>query len=229
MKRTQNVIALCAATILSLLAGAWAQQAPNTASQPVAGQMRSPSKKKKSEKSIKWHGKLVDSNCMAKAMNTVTTAALHGTGAGAPRSSGSSSEFGQYQATMNQVNPGQMQQPGIEQQHDAVGPAIGAAGKSPQTPMGASDNGPSISTAAMQRGALLEHAARECAATNSTSKFGLVMDTGRVMTFGESGNSKAGEAVKGAALKPHKPVKATVRGVESNRGSVLVTSVEINR
>jgi len=75
---------------------------------------------------------------------------------------------------------------------------------------------------------MLEHAAKECTATSTTSQFGLLTDSGAVMKFGESGNSKASQAVKGAALKPKKAVKATVRGVESNRGPVLVTSVEIN-
>ncbi|HUZ45910.1 MAG TPA: hypothetical protein VMW54_04670 [Terriglobia bacterium] len=221
MRRTQNIIALCAGTLLFLLTGAWAQQAPSTTSQPVAGGMSSSSKKPK-----KWHGKLVDSNCMAKTLNTVAVSALHGTAEGAPSPSGSSSEFRQYQAVMNQTNP--MTQHGPDQPHSAVGPAIGTTGNPPQAPQGAGGNGPSISAAAMQRGAMLEHAAKECTATSTTSQFGLLTDSGAVMKFGESGNSKASQAVKGAALKPKKAVKATVRGVESNRGPVLVTSVEIN-
>lgn len=64
-------------------------------------------------------------------------------------------------------------------------------------------------------------------ATSTTSQFGLLPDSGAVMKFGQSGNRKASEAVKPVELKPRKPVKATVRGLQGSKGRVLVTSVAV--
>ncbi len=244
MKRAERVVAISAGILLFLSAGAWAQPVP--AAHSATGQKSAPAKKKKPEKPKKWHGKLVDATCMSKAMNTVAASALHGSAEGAPSASGDSS---QSQFVYYSRAPRQGGQSGSEQQiaasrapmgangpinmtpADGSHPAVGAPIGNDQRQVGlaakAGGRLPSINTAAMQKGAMLEQAANECTATSTTSQFGLLTDSGAVMKFGKSGNSKAGEAIKQVELEPKKPVKATVQGLQGNNGRVLVTSVAI--
>ncbi len=222
MCRTKNIIVLCAGTLLFLWTGAWAQQASGTAPQPVAGQTTSPSKQKKTEKPKKWQGKLVDANCIVKAMNTVAAPAPYSTGSGFPHFAGSASAPAQYQ-NQGGTTPQQQTQPGAQTGPNPNQPQ-------PMGPIGPPVEGPDIGpfdTAQSQRSALVDAAAKECAATSTTSQFGLLTDSGAVMKFGKSGNSKASQAVKEVELKPKKPVEATVRGLQDNKGHVLVTSVAV--
>ena len=82
--------------------------------------------------------------------------------------------------------------------------------------------------ARMRRAALIEDVVKRCAASKSTSEFGLALSSGQLIGFDQDGNSKASQAIKVAELSPGKPAKATVKGIEVSSGLVQVTSVQIN-
>jgi hypothetical protein len=214
MRRIEDVLALCAGVLVLLGAVVWVQR--SAASQPP--QESSPAKRTNSEKPKKWQGKLVDANCMVKALNAVAAHAPHSAGQGFPHFAGSSSQQGQYPGGgTQQQTPGSQSEP-YPNEPQPNGPA--------EPPAGSPGVGPD-ETAQLQRAALVDDAAKKCAATKSTSDFGLALSSGQVIKFGESGNTKASQAIKVAELKPGKAVKATVKASEQSGGSLQVTSVEI--
>jgi hypothetical protein len=73
----------------------------------------------------------------------------------------------------------------------------------------------------------LEHEAKQCVATTSTTLFGLVPAGGRMVRFNDDGNTKAGEALRTTIVEPGKPVKAKVTGILAGDDTVNVSSVEI--
>jgi hypothetical protein len=226
MRRIEIAIALCTGAFLFLWAGAWAQQAPsspaegsqNPGAQTPASQPSS-SSTEKTGKPKKWSGKLVDAGCMTKALNTIASPAQQGASPAGPHFLGGSSE----PSPLPGQHPGaggaqQLEMPGGQPQQQPNVP-IGPLGQSPS--MGSND------TAQMRKAALIDDAANKCAATESTTSFGLVLGDRRVINFGEEGDSKASQAIKDVELKPGKAAKATVKGTDQANGSVQVASVEI--
>jgi len=102
--------------------------------------------------------------------------------------------------------------------------------QSPNMPVGQQGQNPNMGPneiAQMQRAAMIDNAAKQCAATPSTTSFGLALGDGQVIRFDGDGDSKASQAIKDVELEPGKAVKATINGIDRGSGSVQVASVEI--
>jgi hypothetical protein len=161
-----------------------------------------------------FSGKLVDVNCMVKAMSTQTGATDENSGrpnAGAPQREWLAEGPGQTSPSP-QMGPGQPRQTG------ALPP-----GQNP-------DQNPDISqaqAAQMARAEKLDQEAKQCVATTSTTAFGLVPPGGQMVKFNDDGNNKAGEALRTITVEPGKPVKAKVTGILAGGDTIKVSSVEI--
>ncbi|HXH48934.1 MAG TPA: hypothetical protein VNM47_06275 [Terriglobia bacterium] len=233
MRGIENVLALGAGALMLSATLIWAQQSAGSQPPPAAGQESSPAKAAKTEKPKEWKGKLVDANCVVKALNTVSVQDDLGAGQGFPHFANGPSQPQPYPGGGAQ----QAQQPAT-----VTCPGLGCMTPDAKTgpyPMRGGLGGPMGSTttdgpggrsdikARMRRAALVEDAVKKCAATNATSEFGLALSSGRLIGFDQEGNGKASQAIKVAELKPGKPAKATVEGIEESNGLVHVTSVEI--
>ncbi|MCL5006310.1 MAG: hypothetical protein M1404_07220 [Acidobacteria bacterium] len=215
MKRIGRVIVLSSGAFFLLWAVAWAQQMPR----PGAESTPAPNPAKRI-KMKKWHGKLVDAKCMVKAINSAAATESSHVGRDFPHFAGSSFQQGRY--------PGG----GVQQPTTPNGPQTGPypgqpEPNGPMQPPGLNTPTGPTETTRMRRAAVIDHAVKMCPATKSTSKFGLALGDGRVIKFGENGDSKASHAIEEAQLKPGKPVKAIVKGAKLHGGGLQVTSVEI--
>jgi hypothetical protein len=228
MNKLKHAVALISGTLLFFVPGyGWTPPAESSglgshqasAAQSFVGHHSSSSSKKSSTKTKAWHGKLVDANCIAQAMAKTAPSVPQGASPGIPHFVSDSGAQGQYpggagqQQQMPGGQPGQSptsQQPNGPGVPNSPNPGMGP-GESPQA----------------QRAAMVDKAAKQCAATTSTAAFGLVEADGRIIRFGTNGNNQASEAVKQVQLKPGKAVKATVKGTEQSGGSLEVTSVEV--
>jgi hypothetical protein len=181
--------------------------------QPPRSQAQSTSTTDKAAKTKKWSGNLVDAPCMMKALNAFAAPAQSNETPDVPHFLSGSSQPGQY--------PG-----GGAQQQQQQMPASQVRQQSPDMPMGQQGQYPN-ETAAMQRAAMIDNAAKECAATPSTTSFGLTLGDGRVIKFDGDGDSKISQAVKDVELEPGKTVKATIKGTDQGSGSMQVASVEV--
>ena len=74
---------------------------------------------------------------------------------------------------------------------------------------------------------MIYKAARQCAATPSTTSFALTLGVGHVIKFDGASDSKIIQAVKNVELEPGKVVKATIKGIDQGSGSMQVASVEV--
>lgn len=231
MRGIENVLSLCAGALL--LSGAFIGVQPIAGFQPplAAGQKSSPAKKAIAGKQKKWKGKLVDENCLAKAMNTVSVHDLSSAGQGAPHfANGPLQPEPFFGGGAQQNQPPVVTCPGVGcgspdaktgpyPMRDGLG---GAMGPGP----GNSNTRPDIN-ARLHHAAMVDDAVKKCPASQTTSDFGLVLSSGQVIEFNQEGNSKASQAIKVAELSPGSPAKATVEAIEENSGSVRVTSVQI--
>jgi hypothetical protein len=231
MRGIINVPALSAGVLLLSGILVWVQ--PSAGFQPpfAAGQESSPAKQEKTEKPKRWKGKLVDANCVVKALNTVSVHDLSSAGQGAPH-------FANGPAQPEPFLGGAAQQghtpvttcPGL----GCLTPA-GKTGPGPMRgglggPMGTETRNPgkrSDVKTRMHRAELVQGVIKRCTASKSTSEFGLALSGGRLIQFDQDGNRKASQAIKVAELRPGKPAKATVKGIVESSGSVHVTSVQI--
>ncbi len=233
MRGIENVLALGAGALMLSGTLIWVQRSAGFQPPFAAGQVSSPAKGAKTEKPKEWKGKLVDANCVVKALNSVSAHDLSSAGQGVPHFADGPSQ--------PEPSPG-----GGAQQAPAPSvmtcPGLGCMtpdGKTGPYPMRGGLGGPMGSTttedsgrrpdleARMRRAALIEDAIKRCAASESTSEFGLALSSGRLIEFDQDGNSKASQAFKLAELRPGKPAKATVEGIEESSGSVHVMSVKI--
>ena len=213
MRRIATIMILWAGMAFMLCSGGWAAQTSGTETQSATGQT---AKTEKAAKPKKWHGKLVDAACMVKELNSVS--AQPAVGSGVPHFAGNSWQQGQYPGGggMGQPGvPGGQTEPAPGEGQPTMGPGVGTPGR------GSAEN------PQMQRAALIDAAAKKCAASESTSKFGLALSDGQIIQFGEHGNDEASQAVKEARLEPGKTVKATVKGVKHDNGAVTVASVTV--
>jgi hypothetical protein len=223
MRRIKNVIALSMGALLWAGAGAWAQHAPGSVPQSTqssgmqspASQPQSTSATDKPGKPKKWSGKLVDAPCMMKALNTFAASTQQNASPDVPHFLGGPSEPVQYAGGGAQ----QPQMPGGQGRQQSPNMPVGQQGQNPN--MGPNE------TAQMQGAAMIDNAAKQCAATPSTTSFGLALGDGQVIKFDGDGDSKASQAVKDVELEPGKAVKATIKGIDQGSGSVQVASVEI--
>ena len=234
MRGIENVRALCAGALMLSGTLIWVQQSAGFQTSFAAGQQSSPAKPAKTEKPKEWKGKLVDANCVVKALNAVSAHDLSSAGQGFPHFANGPSQ--------PEPSPGggaqQAQTPAV-----VTCPGLGCLtpdGKTGPYPIRGGLGGPMGSTttedpgtrsdvkARMRRAALVEDAIKRCAASKSTSEFGLALSSGQLIGFDQDGNSKASQAIKVAELSPGKPAKATVKGIEVSSGLVQVTSVQIN-
>ena len=231
MRGIENVPGLCAGVLLLSGTLIWVQ--PSAGFQPpsAAGQKSSSAKRARSEKTKKWKGKLVDANCVVKALNTVSVHALSSSGQGAPHFANGPSQpapFPGVGAPQGQVPVVTCPGLGCSTPDGKAGPYTigggygGTRGAGPENPDTSSDL-----SARMRRAIFVLDAVNKCPASKSTSEFGLALSSGRVIEFDKDGNSKASQAVKVAELGSGKPAKATVKGIEESSGEVHVTAVEI--
>ena len=140
-------------------------------------------------KAKKWSGKLVDAPCMMKALNIFAAPTQSNATHDGPHFLGGSPQPAQY------------------------------PGRSPAAPVTAVGRSPATADAvwsdpAATRRAAIDNAARQCAATPSSSSFGLTLGDGHVLKFDGDGDSKISQAVKDVELEPGKAVEATVKGLD---------------
>jgi hypothetical protein len=231
MRGINYVPGLCAGILLLSGTLIWVQ--PSAGFQPpfAAGQQSSPAKPAKTEKAKKWKGKLVDSKCMVKALNTVTVHDLASEGQGATHFANGPSQpepFSGGGAQMGQ--PPVMTCPGLGclSPNGKSGPySLGGSLGKTTGPGNRDPNAGSDVSARMRRAEFVLDAVNKCPASESTSEFGLALSSGRLIGFDRDGNTKASQAIKVAELQSDKPAKATIEGIEESTGLVHVTSVQI--
>jgi hypothetical protein len=232
MRGIENVLAVCAGALMLSGTLIWVPQSAGFQLPFAAGQESSPAKRAKTKKPKEWKGKLVDANCVVKALNTVSVHGLSSAGQGFPHfangpsqpepSPGGGAQQAQTPPVVTCPGLGCMAPDSKTGPYTNGGDLGGTMGSSTRNPDTRSDV-----AARMRRAALVEDAIKKCAASESTSEFGLALSSGRLIEFDQDGNSKASQAIKVAELRPGKPEKATVEGIEESSGSVHVTSVQI--
>lgn len=232
MRGIEKVLGLCAGALMLSGTFLWVPQSAGFQAPFAAGQKSSPAKQEKTEKPRKWKGRLVDTNCVVKAFNTVSAHDLSSAGQGASHFMNGPSQPGPSPGGgAPQGQPSVVTCPGLgcmtPDAKTGPHPIRGGLGG----PMGTTTTeGPGTRSdvkARMRRAALVQGVIKKCAASPSTSEFGLALSGGRLIKFDQQGNSKARQAIKVAELPPGKPAKATVKGIVEISGSVHVTSLQI--
>ena len=202
---------LCGTSWASQGSGGQAQSSTQETANPTPVAKSDSTAKHKGEKEKHWSGSLVDVNCVEKAKSS------GGTEDNSVRPSATAPQRqwlgeGSGQAS-SQMGPSQ-----TPRQTGALPP-----GQNPT-------QNPDISqeqAAQMARAEKIDNESKQCAATATTTVFGLVASGGQMMKFDTEGNTKAGEALKATAIEPGKRVKAKVTGTLAASDTVNVSSVEI--
>jgi hypothetical protein len=234
MRGIDNLLALGAGALMLSGTLIWVQ--PGTAFQPpfAAGQESGPAKRAKTEKPKTWKGKLVDANCVVKAMNAVSVDDLSGAGQASRHFvNGPSQPQPSPGGGAQQPQPSTVTCPGLGcmTPDGKTGPYPirgGLGGQMGTTTEDRENAGPRADIKArMRRAAMIQGLFKKCTASKSTSEFGLALSSGRLIGFDQDSNRKARQAIKVAELRPGKPAKATVKGNRESNGLVHVTSLEI--
>ncbi len=172
-------------------------------------------KKANVEKPKHWSGSLVDADCMVKAISTLNARQQATTPQGVSHFL-PEAPAGQYGPAGGgagpQTQPGQGMPPAQQQPMPGQSPST-----FPDT----------AQSAQMARASMIDDAAKQCAARDTTHTFGLVLGDGQIMRFDEEGNAKASAALKESEPKEGKKVKAKVTGTMASGSEVKVASLEI--
>ncbi len=187
-------------------------QAPTQSSDESMGNKKS---KNGMEKPKHWTGSLVDADCMVKAISTLNARQQATTPQGVSHFL-PEAPAGQYGPAGGgagpQTQPGQGMPPAQQQPMPGQSPST-----FPDT----------AQSAQMARASMIDDAAKQCAARDTTHTFGLVLGDGQIMRFDEEGNAKASAALKESEPKEGKKVKAKVTGTMATGSEVKVASLEI--